>query len=65
MNTYVTISIDNGEMDDVCPICLGEYEKGEIGVKLMCTHKFHEGCATTWLTKVIRYVISILPESWK
>jgi Ring finger domain len=38
--------------DNVCPICLSGYEKGEILViSKHCTHCFHKDCILEWLEK--------------
>jgi len=42
---------DDGD-DDMeeffCSICLCEYERSEVIVKLPCSHIFHEDCISTW-----------------
>ncbi|XP_013783097.1 E3 ubiquitin-protein ligase RNF181-like isoform X2 [Limulus polyphemus] len=34
-----------------CPICLKEYEEGEVVKQLPCCHKFHFSCVLPWLGK--------------
>ncbi|EDO29210.1 predicted protein, partial [Nematostella vectensis] len=34
-----------------CPICLGDYEKGESTKQMPCDHLFHPGCILPWLEK--------------
>jgi len=34
-----------------CPICVCDFESGEKAITLNCTHVFHAGCITEWLTK--------------
>jgi len=42
------ISLDN----EVCPICLGDFEHGEvISSGKTCHHQFHNSCITEWLSK--------------
>lgn len=31
-----------------CPICLEEWQEGDILVELPCGHEFHVACATSW-----------------
>ena len=43
------VSTIQGKMDDVCPICLGEYEENETIWTLQCEHQYHEECIKGWL----------------
>lgn len=48
--THVLDKEMNGESDDkTCPICLGEFEKGNEIRTLPCTHFFHKDCIDPWL----------------
>ena len=40
--------------DDVCSICLCEYEEGNKCVRLQCSHIYHEECISTWTTNHVR-----------
>jgi hypothetical protein len=44
----------SGETEDVCTICLGEYEDGEQLVKLPCSHIYHEDCVSSWTSNHTR-----------
>ncbi|PWA52897.1 zinc finger, RING/FYVE/PHD-type [Artemisia annua] len=44
------VSTVQGKMDDVCPICLGEYEENEAICILQCEHQYHEECIMGWLS---------------
>jgi hypothetical protein len=38
--------------NEVCAICLSDFEQNEILIKLTeCHHRFHENCLTTWIMK--------------
>jgi hypothetical protein len=37
------------EEADVCSVCLGEYEAGDLLIRLPCEHLFHEACIGRWL----------------
>jgi len=45
----ITISKDNDEDDDHCPVCLDVYKVGEIMRILPCNHRFHKACIDQWL----------------
>eukprot|EP01024_Parvocaulis_polyphysoides_P045439 TRINITY_DN4257_c0_g1_i2.p2 TRINITY_DN4257_c0_g1~~TRINITY_DN4257_c0_g1_i2.p2 ORF type:complete len:212 (+),score=7.20 TRINITY_DN4257_c0_g1_i2:78-713(+) len=42
---------DTQEMYDTmsCPICLENYQSGEMEIVLPCFHKFHKECITAWI----------------
>jgi hypothetical protein len=37
------------EASEVCVICQGEYEHGDLQVNLPCHHGFHQACGAEWL----------------
>lgn len=37
--------------DEMCVICIIDFEKDDILRKLPCKHKFHTGCIDQWLTR--------------
>lgn len=42
---------DNSKVDEMCPICLSEIEKGDRVKVLPCYHNGHESCIDTWLKR--------------
>lgn len=42
------------ESEEVCTICLGEYEDGEQLVKLPCKHIYHVDCISSWTSNHTR-----------
>ncbi|KAI7848327.1 hypothetical protein BDC45DRAFT_319484 [Circinella umbellata] len=44
---YDSITITPIE-DAVCPICISEYEDGDLICKLWCEHHFHKKCVESW-----------------
>lgn len=38
-------------VSEVCVICQGEYDHGDLQVKLPCSHAFHQACGAEWLRK--------------
>jgi len=38
------------EAGEHCPVCMSEYEVGEVLRTLSCGHCFHSDCITHWLT---------------
>ena len=39
---------DQEEEEDVCPICLEEYDDSNPAAETLCNHKFHLQCAMEW-----------------
>ena len=37
------------EKQVVCSVCLGDYEIGDVAVRLPCRHYFHKQCISDWL----------------
>ncbi|XP_023225850.1 E3 ubiquitin-protein ligase RNF181-like isoform X4 [Centruroides vittatus] len=35
--------------DRQCPVCMKEFEEGDIGKQLPCQHLFHASCISPWL----------------
>ncbi|KAJ8665263.1 hypothetical protein QAD02_006925 [Eretmocerus hayati] len=42
---------DNTDTKRQCPICLRDFEKGNIAKSLPCKHTFHKECIEPWLEK--------------
>ncbi|XP_067131526.1 E3 ubiquitin-protein ligase RNF181-like isoform X2 [Centruroides vittatus] len=38
--------------DRQCPVCMKEFEEGDIGKQLPCQHLFHASCISPWLNIV-------------
>ena len=46
---HVTVTLE--KLDDICAICMREYEENdEIGI-LGCRHEYHAQCITSWLIR--------------
>jgi len=43
--------ISKDKTDTCCPICLSNFEAGEIVVHGNCSHIFHKDCLLSWLSK--------------
>ena len=39
---------DTNKPDDVCSICLNEFQCGETVCNLDCNHNFHKSCIAEW-----------------
>lgn len=45
------VAASHASVSEVCVICQGDYEHGDLQVKLPCVHDFHQGCGSEWLLK--------------
>ena len=46
--------VKGGEEEPSCSICLCEYERGELVVRLPCEHIYHDSCLNSWTTNHTR-----------
>ena len=42
-------TVEKGEPETACAICLAHFEEGEKLTKLLCLHEMHSECAWEWL----------------
>jgi len=47
--------------ENVCEICLLDYNKGDTLIYLPCIHRFHEECIVGWLSKKAQCPICLRP----
>jgi len=43
------VSCGSSSSAEECPLCIGEYEPGEMVMRLPCLHGAHEECMSKWL----------------
>jgi len=46
---FIPISKYNGDQQDICSICLEDFQKNEIIRTTKCNHIFHEKCLNGWI----------------
>jgi hypothetical protein len=46
--------VKRGGEEPSCSICLCEYERGELVVRLQCDHIYHDSCLNSWTTNHTR-----------
>ncbi|KAM3220821.1 hypothetical protein P3L10_020089 [Capsicum annuum] len=44
-------NVSTFELEDICPICLKNFEEESVVVITLCSHMFHRICVFTWLSK--------------
>ena len=40
--------------NEVCPICIQEFKKGEKIISLECNHQYHKDCIESWISQKIK-----------
>ncbi|XXG68008.1 hypothetical protein AAC387_Pa06g1211 [Persea americana] len=43
------VSVETGCWDDVCAVCLDEFQVQQPVMNLPCSHRYHSGCLLPWL----------------
>ncbi|KAM3336937.1 hypothetical protein P3S68_032637 [Capsicum galapagoense] len=44
-------NVSTFELEDICPVCLKNFEEESVVVITLCSHMFHRSCVFTWLSK--------------
>lgn len=52
LNALEDIKISSSESKQCCPVCIKEFEMGNLVKTLPCRHTFHRDCIIPWLEKV-------------
>ena len=45
---------ENIKKEEMCIICLGEFNSEDIIKKIFCEHIFHESCLKTWINQSVK-----------